>query len=199
MDRDALKKLSKDELVELVLKLQRPGLTSRTSSKPPSTDRKAKRSGSKPGGAKPGHKGHSRAPSEHPDQTFTHRPAECASCGQPFTANAQGEVIAEHETVDLPPIRPIVTLHQRLACTCGACGHRTKAAPLAQGSPFHCPAGHCGAMSREGAEYSGAGVVLEALSARLLPAVGAAILRRFRLEDQPGRAGQCAASQQAGA
>ena len=48
----------------------------------------------------------------------------------------QGHVIAGHETLDLPPIRPIVTRHQRLACTCGACGHRTKAAPLAQGSPF---------------------------------------------------------------
>ena len=49
MDRDDLKKLSKDELVELVLKLQRPAKTSRTSSKPPSTDRKAKRSVNRPG------------------------------------------------------------------------------------------------------------------------------------------------------
>jgi transposase len=136
MDRDALKKLSPDELVELVLKLQRPALTSRTSSKPPSSDRKAKRSGSKPGGAKPGHKGHSRALSEHPDETITHRPGECAKCGQPFAAGPQGRVIAEPETIDLPPIRPIVTRHQRLACACGACGHQTKAAPLAQGSPF---------------------------------------------------------------
>jgi transposase len=153
MNRDDLERLNKEELVEAYLalqaKLQRPAKTSRTSSKPPSTDRKAKRSGSKPGGAKPGHKGHSRAPSKHPDQTIAHRPAECAKCGQPFTAAAQGQVIAKHETVDLPPIRPIVTRHQRLACTCGACGHRTKAAPLTQGSPFHCPAGHCEVMSRE--------------------------------------------------
>ena len=136
MDRNALKKLSKDELVELVLKLQRPALTSRTSSKPPSSDRKAKRSSSKPGGAKPGHKGHSRALSEHADQTVTHRPAACAKCGQAFAVAAQGRVIAEHETVDLPPIRPIVTRHQRLSCTCAQCGHRTKAAPLVQSSPF---------------------------------------------------------------
>jgi len=136
MDRDALKKLSKDELVELVLKLQRPALTSRTSSRPPSTDRKAKRSGSKPGGAKPGHKGHSRAPSKHPDLTVMHRPAECAKCGRAFTDAAQGHVISEHETLDLPSIQPIITRHQRLSCTCGACGHRTKAASLAQGSPF---------------------------------------------------------------
>tara|TARA_R110002096_G_scaffold406193_3_gene604368 strand:+ start:511 stop:750 length:240 start_codon:yes stop_codon:yes gene_type:complete len=74
MDRDDLKKLSKDELVELVLKLQRPSKTSLTSSKPPSADRKAKRSGSKPGGAK---------------------------CGQSFAIAAQGHVIAGHETLDL--------------------------------------------------------------------------------------------------
>ena len=38
----------------------------------------------------PGHKGHSRALSEHPDQTITHRPAACAKCGQPFAADTQG-------------------------------------------------------------------------------------------------------------
>lgn len=136
MDRDDLKKLSKDELVELVLKLQRPAKTSQTSSKPPSTDRKAKRSASKPGGAKPGHKGHFRTLAEHPDQTVAHRPAACANCGQPFAADMLGRVIAEHETLDLPPVRPIVTRHQRLVCACAQCGQETKAAPLAQGSPF---------------------------------------------------------------
>lgn len=57
MNRDELEQLSKDELVEMVLKLQRPSKTSRTSSKPPSTDRKEKRDRSKPGGAKPVMKG----------------------------------------------------------------------------------------------------------------------------------------------
>jgi transposase len=55
-----LERLSKEELIELVLRLQRPQKTSRTSSKPPSTDRKQQRERSKPGGAKPGHDGHSR-------------------------------------------------------------------------------------------------------------------------------------------
>ncbi len=40
MGRDELERLSKDELIELVLRLQRPEKTSRTSFKPPSTDRK---------------------------------------------------------------------------------------------------------------------------------------------------------------
>ena len=43
MNRDDLEKLSKPKLVELVLRLQRPTKTSRTSSKPPSTDKKARR------------------------------------------------------------------------------------------------------------------------------------------------------------
>ena len=140
MNRDDLKRLNKEELVEAYLalqaNLQRPAKTSRTSSQPPSSDRKAKRSGSKSGDAKPGHQGHSRALSEHPDQTITHRPAACAKCGQPFAADQASRVIAEHETLDLPLIRPVVTRHQRLACTCGACGHRTKAAALVQRSPF---------------------------------------------------------------
>ena len=51
MSRGDLERLSKDELIELVLKLQRPAKTSRTSSKPPSTDRKERREQSRPGGA----------------------------------------------------------------------------------------------------------------------------------------------------
>src|SRR3712207_8739611 len=46
--------------IALVLRLQRPEKTSRTSSKPPSTDRKERRERSRPGGAKPGHEGRSR-------------------------------------------------------------------------------------------------------------------------------------------
>ena len=61
MDRTDLQCLTKEELIELVLRLQRPQKTSRTSSKPPSTDRKEQRERSKPGGAKPGHEGHSRS------------------------------------------------------------------------------------------------------------------------------------------
>jgi hypothetical protein len=41
MGRGELERLSKEELIELVLRLPRPEKTSRTSSKPPSTDRKA--------------------------------------------------------------------------------------------------------------------------------------------------------------
>jgi transposase len=136
MDRDALRGLSKDELIDLVLKLQRPTKTSRTSSKPPSTDQKAKRSGSKPGGAKPGHKGHFRALADQPDAVVDHRPALCDACGHAFAPDAVGEDIGAFDSVDLPPVKPVVTRHRRLACACPGCGARVKAAPLASGSPF---------------------------------------------------------------
>ena len=74
MDRGDLQHLSKDQLIELVLKLQRPDKNSRNSSVPPSRDRKAIREGSKPGGAKPGHEGHSRQLCATPDIIQDHRP-----------------------------------------------------------------------------------------------------------------------------
>src|SRR5215213_3179257 len=74
MGRGDLERLSKEELIELVLRLQRPEKTSRTSSKPPSTDRKEQREQSKPGGAKPGHEGHSRAMGDQPDDVVDHSP-----------------------------------------------------------------------------------------------------------------------------
>ena len=77
MGREDLERLSKPELVELVLKLQRPAKTSRTSSKPPSTDRKAWREQSRPGGAKPGHEGHKRVLTADPDAVIDHRPTGC--------------------------------------------------------------------------------------------------------------------------
>ena len=87
MSRGDLERLSKDELIELVLKLQRPAQTSRTSSKPPSTDRKERREQARPGGAKPGHKGHSRVISDTPDEVVAHRPDRCTGCGAALLAD----------------------------------------------------------------------------------------------------------------
>lgn len=80
MERGDLQRLSKDELIELVLRLQRPEKTSRTSSKPPSTDRKERRDKARPGGAKPGHEGKARAMSETFDRKVDHRPGQCPCC-----------------------------------------------------------------------------------------------------------------------
>jgi hypothetical protein len=58
MDRNDLQQLSKDQLIELALRLQRADKNSRASSEPPSTDKKEKRENSRPGGAKLGHESH---------------------------------------------------------------------------------------------------------------------------------------------
>ena len=135
MSRDELERLSKAELIDLVLRLQRPEKTSRTSSKPPATDRKEKRETAKPGGAKPGHEGHSRTLSEQPDRVIDHRPDDCPACGAALAADLPAETTGVHEHIELPVIKPVVEHHRRLSVRCPRCG-RTVVAPAAHGTPF---------------------------------------------------------------
>jgi transposase len=138
MGRSDLERLSKEELIELVLRLQRPPKTSRTSSKPPSTDRKERRDQAKPGGAKPGHEGHSRIISTAPDEVVEHRPDQCSCCSAVLMAELPAETISIHEQIDLPQVAPRVTQHRRLAVRCPSCGTQV-VAPVpdaAKGTPF---------------------------------------------------------------
>src|SRR4028119_1855907 len=138
MGRGELERLSKEELIELVLRLQRPEKTSRTSSKPPSTDRKEQRERSKPGGAKPGHEGHSRIISDTPDEVVEHRPGQCSCCGAALAIDLPTETISIHEQIDLPEVKPLVTHHRRLSVCCPTSGTRG-VAPVpqaARGTPF---------------------------------------------------------------
>lgn len=127
MGREDLERLSKPELVELVLKLQRPAKTSRTSSKPPSTDRKERRAQSRPGGAKPGHEGHQRVLTADPDAVIDHRPTGCPDCGLALSADLPAEVVSVHEEIDIPPVKPRVEQHRRLSVCCPGCGTRAVA------------------------------------------------------------------------
>ena len=138
MNRNDLERLSKEQLVELVLKLQRPAKTSRTSSKPPSADKKERRRNAKPGGAKPGHKGHFRSLAEHPDETVAHRPDSCPACLGKLDDSLAGEVVGEYDEIELPPITPFVRRHLRLAVRCPHCQVLVEAdLPIvASGSPF---------------------------------------------------------------
>jgi transposase len=120
MGRSDLERLSKEELIELVLRLQRPQKASRTSSKPPSTDRKQQRERSKPGGAKPGHEGHSRILSATPDEVVEHRPDRCCCCSAVLMADLPAETISIHEQIDLPEVAPRVTQHRRTSVQNGA-------------------------------------------------------------------------------
>ncbi|SFI45789.1 IS66 family transposase [Methylobacterium brachiatum] len=138
MGRSDLERLSREELIELVLRLQRPEKTWRTSSKPPATDRKERREQSKPGGAKHGHEGHSRVMSDDPDTVVDHRPDRCSCCGGDLHTALPTEVVGVSERIELPEVAPVVTQHRRLAVHCPACGTRVvEAVPeAARGTPF---------------------------------------------------------------
>ena len=138
MDRTDLQRLSKDELIELVIELQRPDKTSRNSSKPPSTDKKAKRENARPGGAKPGHEPHNRRLADNPDEIRDHKPTRCAQCGGAFSSDADMELIGEYDEIEIPPVKPHVVRHRRFACRCAHCGAGMKApAPaVATTTPF---------------------------------------------------------------
>jgi transposase len=138
MGRSDLERLSREELIELVLRLQRPDKTSRTSSKPPATDRKERREQSKPGGAKPGHEGHSRAISDDPDAAVEHRPNRCSCCSGALHGDLPAEIVSVSERIELPEVAPVVTQHRRLAVQCPTCGARVVAAvpEAARGTPF---------------------------------------------------------------
>jgi transposase len=142
MERGDLQRLSKDELVEAYLalqaRLQQPSKTSRTSSKPPSTDKKERREHAKPGGAKAGHEGHSRALHENPDEVVDHRPDICPHCDGALDGDLPGDVVGEYDSVEVPLIAPLVTRHRRLGVRCPHCSARVRGPvpDAAHGSPF---------------------------------------------------------------
>lgn len=148
MNRDDLQRLSKDDLIDLVLKLQRPVKTSRNSSWPPSSDDKGgggsalskdeRRKRSRPGGAKPGHKGHFRELAANPDEVIDHEPIHCACCLAQFGADAERALLGEYDEIEIPVLKPHVRRHRRFALRCTHCAARTEAdlPPEAQGTPF---------------------------------------------------------------
>ena len=101
MDRSDLQHLSKEQLIELVLRLQRPDKTSRTSSKPPSTDKKEKRENARPGGAKLGHEPHNRRLADDPDEFRDHLPGVCEQCGGAFPSDAEKDLIGEYDEIEI--------------------------------------------------------------------------------------------------
>jgi len=123
------------QLTERVTHLEaRIAKDSHNSGKPPSSDGLAKpapkslrqKSGRRPGG-QPGHPGNTLGWAEAPDQVIEHRPARCASCGEPLTPTAAVSV-ERRQVHDLPPLRLLVAEHRVHACVCPACRHETQAA-----------------------------------------------------------------------
>src|SRR5450759_2336425 len=105
----------------------RPDKTSRTSSKPPSTDKKEKRENARPGGAKPGHEPHNRRLADNPDEFRDHIPTHCDLCGGSLSSDAELELIGEYDEIEIPPVKPYVVRHRRFACQCQHCDSDVKA------------------------------------------------------------------------
>ena len=99
MQRDRLERLSKTQLIELVLQLPPPEETSRTSSKPPSTDRKERCERAKPGSAKPGHAGHSRPLNDDVSERISRRPEICPCCRMALAPDLPAERTGNWERI----------------------------------------------------------------------------------------------------
>lgn len=108
--------------------------TSRTSSRPPSSDppqalgQRPRRepTGRRPGG-QPGHEGQARAlvPVEEVDVVVPVKPERCHHCQHPL----QGEdpQPRRHQVIEIPPMKPVVTEYQLHDLVCLACGEETRA------------------------------------------------------------------------
>ena len=114
------------------LKTRKPK-TSRTSSKPPSSDgpwasRGASKEPSGRGrGGQPGHKGAKRkqAPPDDVDETKMVKPEQCGSCGASLSGDDPDPW--RHQVIDIPPIKPHLTQYEVHRLTCLECGETTSA------------------------------------------------------------------------
>lgn len=111
----------------------RNATTSRTSSKPPSSDAPwarerppRKRSGRKRG-AQPGHAPKQRkpAPPEDIDDVQCVKPEVCSSCSAPLTG--EDAIPVRHQVFDIPPVVPRVVEYQLHRLECAECGLTTRA------------------------------------------------------------------------
>ena len=156
MNRDALERLSREDLIALVLaqaaqiealtrrvaeleaKLGQPPKTPDNSSVPPAQGRKPNRAERRAAAKRKGRPGVFRTLAENPDRVVEARAAACPHCAHALTPADQPGFHA-YDHIDLPPIRPVVTRVQRHRGICPGC-RRAFSAPapegMAPGSPF---------------------------------------------------------------
>jgi transposase len=108
--------------------------TSRTSSRPPSSDPPqalGQRPHREPGGRRPGgqlgHEGQTRAllPVEAVDVVIPVKPQRCCRCQHPLPG--EDPQPQRHQVTELPPVQPVVTEYQLHRLVCPACGEATRA------------------------------------------------------------------------
>jgi transposase len=154
MSKEDVGELTREELIEAVLKLQtiveqlqhenevlrkkveqlqKPPTNSKNSSQPPSLDRKGNRPGDKPrkrhGPAK-GHEKHERQFVEHPDHIVELKAQRCDHC-QASLENEMGDLLAVNQITELPPSPGEVIEVRQYAVTCPDCQQTLIAQPPA--------------------------------------------------------------------
>ena len=155
MNREALLRLSKDDLIDVVLahaaqiavlservmaleaRRNAPAKTPDNSSTPPSKGQKPDHP-DRPKPPRRGRPGVTRLLSAHPDRIIAATLAACPHCDHPLGAAEQSDIHA-YDHIDLPPIRPVVTRVNRHRGVCPCCRKRFAAAVPAgfeAGSPF---------------------------------------------------------------
>ena len=137
MNREELKKLTKEELIEILLAMTskiaeltievtelkaRLNQNSKNSSKPPSSDaynkpkNHRKPSGKKPG-AQYGHEGSGFKLAQEPDEYIAHNPKECIQCPKYMECQAEKEVNETRYEIDID-IATTTTAHQSMKVKC---------------------------------------------------------------------------------
>lgn len=105
--------------------------TSRTSSKPPSSDgyrrppRSLRQRSGKTVGGQPGHVGSALPMIEEPDRVLVHSPATCAGC-QAVLDGVAATGYERRQVVDLPPLRLEVSEHRAQEKICPRCRQTTR-------------------------------------------------------------------------
>ncbi len=105
----------------------RLGKDSSNSHRPPSSDGMRRRTVSnreasgRTKGGQVGHKGSTLMQTAEADLVMVHRPAQCSGC-KAALAELDGEVTERRQVWDLPPLRLMVTEHQRHSVKCPDCG-----------------------------------------------------------------------------
>jgi transposase len=140
MKRSDLEKLSKDELIDIILVLQeqiqtmalkiaeleaRLNMNSKNSSMPPSNDMWRKpqscrqKTGKKPGGQL-GHKGHGLKIEREPDKTIQLKPQICKQCNNTNIKDTNGTDIDHRYKIDVK-IQTQLTRYNQVELVCPVC------------------------------------------------------------------------------